>query len=65
MFCVMLENGVIISYKVDANSLNEEQRAALLPKLTQPANTKEKKAKIKCAPHAGRQLLLPLFRLVR
>jgi len=47
MFCVMLENGVIISYKVNPNSLNEDQRAALFPKLTQPANTKEKKAKIK------------------
>ena len=65
MFCVNLENGGIISFRIDANSLNEKQRAVLFPHLGKTASPEGKKSQNKKRPRAGRQLLLPLFRLIK
>jgi hypothetical protein len=67
MHCVKLENGAIISFKWVGKlpGQDEPSQPTSTTKSSKPASPKEKKTKKKGVSDAGRQLLLPLFRLVK
>jgi len=52
-------------YKIDANSLGEKLRAALFPNFRRTESTEQEKPQNKKRPGAGRQLLIPLLRLLK